>query len=67
MLAILLPTAFFAAIDRGVTEVTLDGIISDPSRHDMLKMSRGLAIIMLIMYVSPFPISFPRSLTVLFH
>lgn len=62
MLSILLPTAFFAAIDRGVAEVSLDGLISDPMRHEFLKMSRGLAIILLIMYV-PACIIFSPPLT----
>jgi Ca2+:H+ antiporter len=51
VLAILLPTAFFAALDRGVNEPVANdaaGLIKDSLRGDFLKMSHGLAIILLV-------------------
>lgn len=50
VLCILLPTAFFASIDRGVSEASADplALVSDVHRGEFLKMSRGLAIMLLI-------------------
>jgi Ca2+:H+ antiporter len=53
-MALLLPAAFFAALDRGAEaglEVSTNGVvalISDASRDKFLRMSRGLAILLLL-------------------
>ena len=53
----LLPTAFFAALDRGGNatagsgaEVSTD-LVNDDIRSEILKISRGIAIILLIVCV----------------
>ena len=58
VLTILLPTAFFAALDRGAQSIASNGqvtysgnVVSDHMRDEILRMSRGLAIILLIVYV----------------
>ena len=60
MLATLLPTAFFAALDRGASATSTSGteavaaIVSDATRDQILRISRGIAVILLVMYV-PLP------------
>ncbi|KLO10218.1 hypothetical protein SCHPADRAFT_832869 [Schizopora paradoxa] len=49
VMTILIPTAFFAALDNGPTEDTL---VSDATRLTFLKMSHGLAIILLLVYIT---------------
>ena len=58
VLTILLPTAFFAALDRGAQSVASNGtltysgsILSDSVRGQILEMSRGLAVVLLVVYV----------------
>jgi hypothetical protein len=48
VLALLLPTAFFSSINRGVASET---IVTDDLRHTFLQMSRGLAFILLVVSV----------------
>lgn len=55
----LLPTAFFAALDRGAQSIATNGkleysggILTDEFRDAVLRMSRGLAVILLIIYVA---------------
>ncbi|OCH87994.1 hypothetical protein OBBRIDRAFT_836948 [Obba rivulosa] len=54
VMAILLPTALFAALDRGVT-IPASGhsiaLISDSTRGQILKMSRGISVLILIVYI----------------
>ncbi|KAI0822160.1 hypothetical protein BC628DRAFT_1328011 [Trametes gibbosa] len=58
VLATMLPTAFFAALDRGASAVVTagdavsSGLISDTSRGEILKMSRGIAIMLVVVYVA---------------
>ena len=52
-MALLIPAAFFAALDRGVpstitTDQAVGSIVNDDTRHIFLEMSRGLAIILLL-------------------
>jgi Ca2+:H+ antiporter len=52
-MALLVPAAYFAALDRGTasiisTSASSGSIINDAVRGDFLKMSRGLAIILLL-------------------
>jgi Ca2+:H+ antiporter len=49
-LTLLVPGAFFAALDRGVgAQLGVSGsIVNDTTRSQLLKMSRGLAVILLI-------------------
>jgi Ca2+:H+ antiporter len=49
-LTLLVPAAYFAALDRGVGSNigTADSIVNDITRGKFLKMSRGLAVILLI-------------------
>lgn len=58
VLAILLPTAFFAALDRGATTynaqdfpVFTGPLFKDDIRDQLLRMSRGLAVVLLICYI----------------
>ena len=56
VLATMLPTAFFASLDRGIG-ATLDGesgvpLVSDFTRGEILKISRGISIILIIVYVA---------------
>jgi Ca2+:H+ antiporter len=56
VLAILIPTAFFAALDRGTVEPTASaGLITDAVRDDFLRMSRGLAVVLLVICTFPTP------------
>ncbi|KAK7681725.1 hypothetical protein QCA50_015072 [Cerrena zonata] len=59
VLAILLPTAFFAALDRGALGVSSTGtsivagpLLSDSVRDQLLRMSRGVAVILLLVYIA---------------
>ncbi|RPD56827.1 hypothetical protein L226DRAFT_469043 [Lentinus tigrinus ALCF2SS1-7] len=61
VLATLLPTAFFAALDRGAaaTGATAEAgaetaftLVSDSTRAEILHISRGLAVILLVIYVA---------------
>lgn len=56
VLTILLPTAFFASLDRGAQSVATNGIaqysgalLTDLTRDKVLRMSRGLAVVLLLM------------------
>lgn len=63
VLSLLLPAAFFAAVDtafvapvaEGAEAATAEVLVSDATRHVFLQMSRGLAIILLAVYVSSIP------------
>lgn len=46
-MTVIIPAAFFAALDRG-TGTQLENLVTDEVRGQFLKMSRGLAIILLI-------------------
>lgn len=57
VLAFLLPIAFFTALDRGIftddmsATVGIDtGVVSDYMRGEFLKISRGMAIILLAVW-----------------
>ncbi|KAF7789150.1 hypothetical protein EIP86_000087 [Pleurotus ostreatoroseus] len=59
VLTILLPTAWFAALDRGAQSVTSAGtldysgnLLTDHTRQHLLRMSRGIAVILLLVYVA---------------
>ncbi|KAI0072620.1 hypothetical protein K474DRAFT_1667609 [Panus rudis PR-1116 ss-1] len=59
VMTILLPTAFFAALDRGVVIQAETGatgfsseLISDHSRDQLLRMSRGVAVCLLVVYIA---------------
>jgi len=55
VMSLLLPAAFFAALDRGAAADLTPGaaasIINDTTRHSLLQISRGLAVILLLVYV----------------
>ncbi|EMD35865.1 hypothetical protein CERSUDRAFT_96090 [Gelatoporia subvermispora B] len=54
IMAILLPTALFAALDRGVAIADhgqFEDPVSDHTRGEILKMSRGLSVLILIVYI----------------
>lgn len=54
MLTLLVPAAFFAAVDRGTAAAAaggVEGILNDHLRGEFLKMSRGLALLLLSVYV----------------
>ncbi|KAJ6539030.1 hypothetical protein B0H19DRAFT_1176789 [Mycena capillaripes] len=57
VMTLLLPAAFFAALDRGgvisatTVEGTVEAFISDKNRGVFLQMSRGLALILLTVYI----------------
>ncbi|KAF8232845.1 hypothetical protein L208DRAFT_1269941 [Tricholoma matsutake] len=57
VMALVIPAAFFAALDRGVastitTDPTVGSIINDTMRGKFLKMSRGLAVLLHLVYIS---------------
>ena len=59
MLTILLPTAFFASLDRGAQSIASNGeltysgnLLTDHTRGEILAMSRGLAVVLLVVYVA---------------
>ncbi|KAJ3477570.1 hypothetical protein NLI96_g10367 [Meripilus lineatus] len=58
VLTVLLPTAFFAALDRGIKSVSDTGepqfddtLVNDEVRGQLLRMSRGLAVLLLVVYI----------------
>ncbi|KAI0667441.1 hypothetical protein C8Q78DRAFT_1082163 [Trametes maxima] len=74
----MLPTAFFAALDRGNDTVAAPAsehepfspLVSDTVRDDLLRMSRGISVMLLLIYVAsrvyrhvPWPPRFPWSKT----
>ncbi|KAI0776939.1 hypothetical protein BD413DRAFT_468225 [Trametes elegans] len=60
LLAIVLPTAFFAALDRGYdtdpapasAHAPFSPLVSDRVRDDLLKMSRGMSVMLLLVYIA---------------
>jgi len=60
VLSLLLPTAFFAALDRGAAAMTSTGkpnfigstLVTDKTRADILHISRGFAFILCIVYIA---------------
>ncbi|KIK65590.1 hypothetical protein GYMLUDRAFT_70711 [Collybiopsis luxurians FD-317 M1] len=54
VLTLLLPAAFFAAIDRGASALPDDPhyVVNDTTRQTFLALSRGLAIILLVIYIA---------------
>lgn len=54
-MSLIVPAAFFAALDRGepntTSTATSEDVITDAYRGDFLKISRGSAILLLIIYV----------------
>ena len=64
VLALTIPVAFFAAID-GTTDDGVEGVIgpSDSLRADFLGISRGFAVILLVMCVPPFSKKATRVVT----
>ena len=51
-MATLLPTAFFASLDRGTGSQLEEGgvsLVSDFTRGEILKISRGIAIILIVL------------------
>ncbi|KAG7096675.1 hypothetical protein E1B28_004089 [Marasmius oreades] len=50
VLSLLLPGAFFSVIDRSDSPTTHG--VDDTTRHTFLMMSRGLAVILLVVYIS---------------
>lgn len=52
VIATLIPTAAFAALDQGTNKPSEDGLVSDHVRKHVLEMSRGIAIILLAIYVA---------------
>ncbi|GJE93956.1 calcium/proton exchanger-like protein [Phanerochaete sordida] len=59
VLTILLPSTLFASLDRGAEAIAADGtatyagnVVSDYMRGEILKMSRGLAVMLLAVYVA---------------
>ena len=51
VMSILLPTAFFSALDRGITGSDPTALLTDELRTHLLRFSRGTAVILLVMYV----------------
>lgn len=51
VMAILLPTALFSALDRNTTAAQTTTLVSDELRAQFLHFSRGTAVILLVMYV----------------
>ena len=66
VLAILVPTVFFAALDHGPVSPgsgntsglpsSFVPLVSDGVRRDILRMSRGISIMLLVMYVGDFSV-----------
>jgi hypothetical protein len=50
-MSILLPTAFFSALDRGITGSDPTALLTDELRTHLLRFSRGTAVILLVMWV----------------
>lgn len=51
VLSLLIPAAFFNALDNAATASAESLGVSDATRHLILEMSRGIAVILLLMYV----------------
>ncbi|KAF9008797.1 hypothetical protein BDQ17DRAFT_1236822 [Cyathus striatus] len=54
VLSLLIPAAFFSALDRASINSALEpaqSIISDTGRDEFLRMSRGIAILLLLLYI----------------
>ncbi|KAI0820600.1 hypothetical protein BC628DRAFT_1396303 [Trametes gibbosa] len=52
VLSLMLPTAFFAAQDRGSGNDNFGGpLVNDDVRHGLLVMSRGIAVMLLLTYI----------------
>lgn len=51
VLSLLIPAAFFNALDHAATASAEIQVVSDATRHLILEMSRGIAVILLLMYV----------------
>ncbi|PPR03874.1 hypothetical protein CVT26_000872 [Gymnopilus dilepis] len=52
VLTLLIPASFFASMDSPVAiQTSIQKVISDDTRHMLLQMSRGLAVILLVVYV----------------
>ena len=64
-----MPAAFFAALDQGLTtnadgSESGGGVVDDALRADFLRLSRGFAIVLLVVYAPvPSPTRTRRSLT----
>ncbi|KAF8803776.1 hypothetical protein BYT27DRAFT_7109338 [Phlegmacium glaucopus] len=51
-LSLLLPAAFFAALDTGFSpSATIQSVVNDHYRGTFLKISRGIAVLLLIVYI----------------
>jgi len=50
-MSILLPTALFAALDRGPTGADAAALLTDEFRSQFLNFSRGTAIVLLVVWV----------------
>ena len=63
VVCLLLPAAFFAAIDRGTAAAaelgSAESAVSDASRATFLSISHGLAIILLVVCVGPLQLEPP--------
>jgi hypothetical protein len=57
VMTLLIPAAFFAALDNGVASTTASetgaALVSDTMRENFLKISRGLALILIAVFVVP--------------
>ncbi|KDR83456.1 hypothetical protein GALMADRAFT_235613 [Galerina marginata CBS 339.88] len=54
VLTLLIPAAFFSAIDSSFSidgETGAQSVVTDATRHTFLQMSRGLAVLLLVVYV----------------
>ncbi|KAF7341487.1 Vacuolar calcium ion transporter [Mycena venus] len=51
VMTLLIPAAFFAALDNGVAGTAGADLLSDTMRGKFLKMSRGLALILIAVYI----------------
>lgn len=52
-MTLIVPVAYFAALDRGAAEPgAVESIVTDATRGQLLVMSRGMAVILLIVYIS---------------
>ncbi|EMD35858.1 hypothetical protein CERSUDRAFT_96082 [Gelatoporia subvermispora B] len=55
VMAIMLPTAFLAALDRGLSSFdpaqTPPTLVNDKTRDEILTMSRGLSVLLLVVYI----------------
>jgi hypothetical protein len=55
VLTLLLPAAFFAALDRSIVVAAggsaSESVVNDSMRHTILEMSRGLSVMLLLVQV----------------